>query len=155
MYWTHSISIILWMSFQVFKAAQPALLYLVPFTLLPLFMMAYLKGDLKSMWHEPFAPHPTMSAELKIWILGNWWIGGLGKLVENVVNTTSPLLPFSWKNSVTTPFGRISKHLENWLLKNILKKKEIKHKKNRGARIFLKILRRKEKWNASNTKLMT
>ena len=29
--------------FQVFKAAQPALLYLVPFTLLPLFAMAYLK----------------------------------------------------------------------------------------------------------------
>ena len=42
--------------FQVFKAAQPALLYLVPFTLLPLFLMAYLKGDLKTMWHEPFAP---------------------------------------------------------------------------------------------------
>jgi len=53
-------------SSEVFKAAQPALLYLVPFTLLPLFMMAYLKGDLKSMWHEPFAPHPAMSAELKI-----------------------------------------------------------------------------------------
>ena len=40
---------------QVFKAAQPALLYLVPFTLIPLFGMAYLKGDLKTMWHEPFA----------------------------------------------------------------------------------------------------
>jgi signal peptide peptidase-like 3 len=39
----------------VFKAAQPALLYLVPFTLLPLFLMAYLKGDLRSMWSEPFA----------------------------------------------------------------------------------------------------
>ena len=39
----------------MFKAAQPALLYLVPFTLLPLFLMAYLKGDLNSMWHEPFA----------------------------------------------------------------------------------------------------
>ena len=45
--------------FQVFKAAQPALLYLVPFTLLPLFVMAYLKGDLKTMWHEPFAPAPA------------------------------------------------------------------------------------------------
>jgi signal peptide peptidase-like protein 3 len=43
-------------SSEVFKAAQPALLYLVPFTLLPLFLMAYLKGDLKTMWHEPFAP---------------------------------------------------------------------------------------------------
>merc|ERR1712110_479062 len=42
-------------SSEVFKAAQPALLYLVPFTLLPLFLMAYLKGDLNSMWHEPFA----------------------------------------------------------------------------------------------------
>lgn len=30
-------------SSEVFKAAQPALLYLVPFTLLPLLLMAYLK----------------------------------------------------------------------------------------------------------------
>jgi len=42
-------------SSEIFKAAQPALLYLVPFTLSPLFLMAYLKGDLKTMWHEPFA----------------------------------------------------------------------------------------------------
>merc|ERR1719347_1724380 len=46
-------------SSEVFKAAQPALLYLVPFTLLPLFTMAYLKGDLRSMWSEPFtSQHP-------------------------------------------------------------------------------------------------
>lgn len=31
------------LSSEIFKAAQPALLYLVPFTLLPLLMMAYLK----------------------------------------------------------------------------------------------------------------
>lgn len=43
-------------SSEVFKAAQPALLYLVPFTLLPLLTMAYLKGDLRRMWHEPFIP---------------------------------------------------------------------------------------------------
>jgi hypothetical protein len=30
-------------SSEVFRAAQPALLYLVPFTLLPLLTMAYLK----------------------------------------------------------------------------------------------------------------
>lgn len=41
-------------SSEVFKAAQPALLYLVPFTLLPLLTMAYLKGDLRRMWSEPF-----------------------------------------------------------------------------------------------------
>ncbi|XP_071093005.1 signal peptide peptidase-like 3 isoform X1 [Haliotis cracherodii] len=41
-------------SSELFKAAQPALLYLVPFTLLPLLCMAYLKGDLRRMWHEPF-----------------------------------------------------------------------------------------------------
>ncbi|XP_060584847.1 signal peptide peptidase-like 3 [Ruditapes philippinarum] len=41
-------------SSEVFKAAQPALLYLVPFTLLPLLTMAYLKGDLRRMWNEPF-----------------------------------------------------------------------------------------------------
>ncbi|XP_052075262.1 signal peptide peptidase-like 3 [Mytilus californianus] len=46
-------------SSEVFKAAQPALLYLVPFTLLPLLTMAYLKGDLRRMWHEPFLAHTT------------------------------------------------------------------------------------------------
>ncbi|XP_021961059.1 signal peptide peptidase-like 3 isoform X2 [Folsomia candida] len=44
-------------SSEVFKAAQPALLYLVPFTLLPLLTMAYLKGDLRTMWSEPFINH--------------------------------------------------------------------------------------------------
>ncbi|KAI1285848.1 Signal peptide peptidase-like 3 [Halotydeus destructor] len=41
-------------SSEIYKAAQPALLYLVPFTLLPLFTMAYIKGDLRRMWSEPF-----------------------------------------------------------------------------------------------------
>ncbi|KAK2171141.1 hypothetical protein NP493_1099g00023 [Ridgeia piscesae] len=41
-------------SSELFRAAQPALLYLVPFTLLPLVTMAYLKGDLRRMWTEPF-----------------------------------------------------------------------------------------------------
>lgn len=36
------------------RSAQPALLYLVPFTLLPLITMAYIKGDLKQMWNTPF-----------------------------------------------------------------------------------------------------
>ncbi|XP_041971976.1 signal peptide peptidase-like 3 [Aricia agestis] len=50
-------------SAEVFKAAQPALLYLVPFTLLPLLTMAYVKGDLRRMWSEPFiTPHPSKSA---------------------------------------------------------------------------------------------
>lgn len=35
-------------SSEVFKAAQPALLYLVPFTLLPLLTMAYLKVSVAS-----------------------------------------------------------------------------------------------------------
>ena len=39
-------------SSEVFKAAQPALLYLVPFTLLPLLTMAYLKVRRKS-WVNP------------------------------------------------------------------------------------------------------
>lgn len=41
-------------SSEVFQATQPALLYLVPFTLLPLLLMAYFKGDLRKMWSEPF-----------------------------------------------------------------------------------------------------
>nr|CAB3267519.1 signal peptide peptidase-like 3 [Phallusia mammillata] len=39
---------------EVNSSAQPALLYLVPFTLLPLITMAYIKGDLKQMWNTPF-----------------------------------------------------------------------------------------------------
>lgn len=49
-------------SAEVFKAAQPALLYLVPFTLLPLLTMAYVKGDLRRMWSEPFIPPPNGKA---------------------------------------------------------------------------------------------
>lgn len=56
-------------SSEVFKAAQPALLYLVPFTLLPLFGMAYLKGDLKTMWHEPFAATAPTKKEVKYEII--------------------------------------------------------------------------------------
>lgn len=37
-------------SSEVFKAAQPALLYLVPFTLLPLLTMAYLKVPLRFLY---------------------------------------------------------------------------------------------------------
>jgi signal peptide peptidase-like protein 3 len=51
------------MSSELFQAAQPALLYLVPFTLLPLLIMAYLKGDLKRMWHEPFRAISQQSAK--------------------------------------------------------------------------------------------
>ncbi|KRY47809.1 Signal peptide peptidase-like 3 [Trichinella britovi] len=46
-------------SAEFFKAAQPALLYLVPFTLLPLMIMAYLKGDLRRMWNEPFTDYSS------------------------------------------------------------------------------------------------
>jgi hypothetical protein len=52
------------LSSEIFKEAQPALLYLVPFTLLPLLTMAYLKGDLRLMWNEPFTesqPNSTSS----------------------------------------------------------------------------------------------
>ncbi|KAG6463679.1 hypothetical protein O3G_MSEX014011 [Manduca sexta] len=54
-------------SAEVFKAAQPALLYLVPFTLLPLLTMAYVKGDLRRMWSEPFiAPNGKNSADFDV-----------------------------------------------------------------------------------------
>ena len=40
-------------SSEVFRAAQPALLYLVPFTLLPLITMAYLKVSVKGYYCIP------------------------------------------------------------------------------------------------------
>ncbi|CAK9300974.1 unnamed protein product [Gordionus sp. m RMFG-2023] len=42
------------LSSEIFKAPQPALLYLVPFTIIPILIMAYFKGDLRRMWNEPF-----------------------------------------------------------------------------------------------------
>lgn len=42
------------MSSEIFREAQPALLFLVPSILFPLIMMAYLNGDLNLMWNEPF-----------------------------------------------------------------------------------------------------
>ncbi|CAF99315.1 unnamed protein product, partial [Tetraodon nigroviridis] len=51
---------------RIHRAAQPALLYLVPFTLLPLLTMAYLKGDLRRMWSEPFHAKSSSSRFLEV-----------------------------------------------------------------------------------------
>lgn len=51
---------------RIHRAAQPALLYLVPFTLLPLLTMAYLKGDLRRMWSEPFHAKTSSSRFLEV-----------------------------------------------------------------------------------------
>ncbi|KAF3848981.1 hypothetical protein F7725_015478 [Dissostichus mawsoni] len=51
---------------RIHRAAQPALLYLVPFTLLPLLTMAYLKGDLRRMWSEPFHTKTSSSRFLEV-----------------------------------------------------------------------------------------
>ncbi|XP_012672786.1 signal peptide peptidase-like 3 isoform X2 [Clupea harengus] len=51
---------------RIHRAAQPALLYLVPFTLLPLLTMAYLKGDLRRMWSEPFHTKGTSTRFLEV-----------------------------------------------------------------------------------------
>jgi len=49
-------------SSEIFKCAQPALLFLVPFTLIPLLLIAHLKGDLNSMWSDPFAENGEISS---------------------------------------------------------------------------------------------
>ncbi|CAF0921454.1 unnamed protein product [Rotaria sordida] len=49
-------------SSEVFKCAQPALLFLVPFTLIPLLLIAHLKGDLSSMWSDPFDENNEISS---------------------------------------------------------------------------------------------
>ncbi|CAF1145639.1 unnamed protein product [Adineta ricciae] len=53
-------------SSEVFKCAQPALLFLVPFTLIPLLLIAHLKGDLNSMWSDPFAENGEISSSCKL-----------------------------------------------------------------------------------------
>ncbi|XP_046839970.1 signal peptide peptidase-like 3 [Xenia sp. Carnegie-2017] len=39
---------------EVYQTAQPALLFLVPSTLLPVLVIGYLQNDLKEMWSNPF-----------------------------------------------------------------------------------------------------
>lgn len=51
-------------SSEVFKCAQPALLFLVPFTLIPLLFIAHLKGDLNSMWSDPFDENNVASSNM-------------------------------------------------------------------------------------------
>ena len=41
-------------SLFVMNSAQPALLYLVPFTLIPLFIVSCARGDFKDMWQGDF-----------------------------------------------------------------------------------------------------
>ena len=38
-------------SLFLMNSAQPALLYLVPFTLVPTLAVSWLRGDLAAMWH--------------------------------------------------------------------------------------------------------
>ena len=42
-------------SLYLMKAAQPALLFLVPFTLVPVFIISWLRSDLAAMWRGDFA----------------------------------------------------------------------------------------------------
>jgi hypothetical protein len=51
------------LSSEIFSEAQPALLFLVPFTLLPLIIVAYMKGDLQMMWNEPFNDQTTTTTK--------------------------------------------------------------------------------------------
>jgi hypothetical protein len=65
-------------SSEIFKAAQPALLYLVPFTLLPLLLMAYVKGDLRRMW-TGFHPDGLLTATVNpVKLIDVWWQHGDG-----------------------------------------------------------------------------
>ncbi|XP_064392619.1 signal peptide peptidase-like 3 [Halichondria panicea] len=48
---------------DLFRAAQPALLYLVPGVLIPLFVKAILQGDFRAMWAGPFTKPPLISLE--------------------------------------------------------------------------------------------
>ena len=42
-------------SLYLMKAAQPALLFLVPFTLLPVFLVSWARGEFSAMWKGDYA----------------------------------------------------------------------------------------------------
>ena len=42
-------------SLYLMKAAQPALLFLVPFTLLPVFLVSWIRGEFSTMWRGDYA----------------------------------------------------------------------------------------------------
>jgi len=85
-------------SSEVFKAAQPALLYLVPFTLLPLLTMAYIKGDLRRMWSEPFIT-ANMPKHLEVWYPLNFLQTNLSLIVNKsqIMSFVIKCKSFRWK----------------------------------------------------------
>ena len=46
--------VVTFISLFVMHSAQPALLYLVPFTLIPLYILALIKGDFYALWHGDY-----------------------------------------------------------------------------------------------------
>ena len=46
--------VVTFVSLFVMHSAQPALLYLVPFTLIPLYILAFIKGDFSAMWYGDY-----------------------------------------------------------------------------------------------------
>jgi len=50
-------------SLYLMKAAQPALLFLVPFTLLPVFLVSWARGEFSAMWKGDYAENQTTSKE--------------------------------------------------------------------------------------------
>merc|ERR1712183_1232538 len=50
-------------SLFVMNSAQPALLYLVPFTLIPTILVAWIRGDLPSMWEGDFKVEKDIEEE--------------------------------------------------------------------------------------------
>ena len=46
--------VVTFVSLFVMHSAQPALLYLVPFTLIPLYILALIKGDFYALWHGDY-----------------------------------------------------------------------------------------------------
>merc|ERR1719232_2240562 len=50
-------------SLYLMKAAQPALLFLVPFTLLPVFLVSWIRGEFSTMWRGDYAENQTTSKD--------------------------------------------------------------------------------------------
>ena len=60
-----------YISLYLMESAQPALLYLVPFTLTPVILVAWIRGDLPAMWQGDFPSQQVrqLHCSLVLWIV--------------------------------------------------------------------------------------
>merc|ERR1712179_571721 len=94
-------------SLYLMKAAQPALLFLVPFTLIPVFIASLIRGDLGAMWRGDFPENSPSTSKENINTTNNTGVpieSDVSSPRENV-STDRKVLPANENNTTASQYG--------------------------------------------------